>query len=345
MRSLVFALLAVALLPAAAGGALFPRQRIEADYRQALASWAAGDEHRALAGLTALGAEAKEGRALVRLDRAKRAVTRSIGRRHGMALLAMARFETRAYHHFVKSGRPELAYGARRLAAELAEQHAERGGAAARDAAVLLAALGGHLHLAAQETAAAELYQRSLAIDGRQPTALLGLAALREKRGDYAGVVALLSTTEPVPGGREGSLRLGVNLLRVRQRRQGEAELQALVHGAADWVRAVAVQELGRSLAARGEVAAAGALLAAAAATLPCDPALAVQAAMLGERSGAEVPLDLASLADCADAGVSPRARYARPPAGELQASTKRVDELEPGWREALRRALGSRGE
>jgi hypothetical protein len=143
-----------------------------------------------------------------------------------------------------------------------------------------------------------------------------------------------------VPGGREGRLRLAVNLLRIGRHREGEAELRALAAEGGDWVRSVAVQELGRALAARGEHAQAGAMLAAATAALPCDPSLAAQAALAAERSGADLPFDLASLATCAEAGISPRARYARPPTTELRALGERLEDLDAGWREALRRAL-----
>jgi hypothetical protein len=329
------------LLPAAGGAALFPRQRLEAAYRHVLARWAAGDESGALASLERLAAGATGDRSGLRFDRARRDVARGLGRRQCAALPALVWFESRAYHHLVAARRPELAFRSRLLASELAERHAQRGGPARREeAAGLLASLAGHLHLAAQEAAAVDLYQRALAIEGRQPAALLGLAALREKRGDYAAAVALLQGVEPMPGGREGRLRRAVNLRRVGRDREGEAELRSLAGAGADWVRAVAAQELGRALGARGEVTAAAGLLASAAAALPCDPSLAVQAALFAERSGAEIPLDLAGLTDCAEAAVSPRARYARPPTSELGVLRGRLEALEPAWREALRRAL-----
>jgi hypothetical protein len=341
LRSLVSLLALLALLPAAGGAALFPRQRLEAEYRHVLTRWATGDEDGALAALERLAAGATGDRSSVRLERARRDVARGLGRREAAAVPAVVWFETRAYHHLVTARRPELAVRSRLLASELAERYAQRGGAASREvAAGLLASLAGHLHLAAQEASAVDLYQRALAIEGRQPAALLGLAALREKRGDYASAVALLDRVKPVPGGREGRLRRAVNLLRVGRDGEGEAELRSLAGDGADWIRAVAAQELGRALGARGEVTAAAVLLANAAAASPCDPSLAVQTALFAERSGADTPIDLAGLAECAEAAVSPRARYTRPPASELRVLRGRLGELEPAWREALRRAL-----
>ena len=345
MRSVVLALAAFLLAPAAGGAALFPRQRMEADYRTAVAAWARGEEQQALDALTTLSLEAHERRDLARLDRAKRAVARALGRREGGAWMALARLESRMYHQLVSAKRPELALGSRLLAADLAELAAERGGAALRGpAAALLASLGGQLHLAAQEGAAIDLYGRALLVEPNQGAALLGLAALREKRGDYATAVALLSSFTPTPGGREGALRLAINLLRVGRRAEAEAALRALAADGDDWVRSVAAQELAKALAARGDLAGASAVVQSAAAAIPCDPSLAMEVAWLAERSGAEGMLDLAGLADCADAATSSRARYARPPTGEMRALIEHLETLDAGWREDLRRAVGQTG-
>lgn len=342
MRSFALALAVLALAPAFSGASLFPRYRLEAGYRSALERWAAGDQTGAVEAVRQLGDRAEDEGALTPLERARRTVARQLGRSHPDALLSIARLETLVYQAQVGARNPELALASRLLAAELAEQHAQRAGAAGRvPAAMVLASLGAHLHLAVQEGAAADLYQRALAIDPRQAAARLGLAALREKRGEYAAAVGLLAGVEPTPGGREGSLRLGVNLLRVGRRQEGEAELRALSGAGEDWVRSVAAQELARQLAGRGDGAGASELLAAAAAALPCDPSLPLQAALLAERRGDPLPLDLASLADCAETAISPRARYARAPAAEVRPLRQRLDALDPGWREALRRALG----
>ena len=342
MTRLAVVLAALALAPAASGAALFPRQRMEAEYRQAAALWANEEEDAALAVLARLATQAQEGRPQATLERAKRAVARALGNRHPAALMSLARMETRAYHQEVTAKRPTVALSARRLAADLAGQHAARGGGRAASAA-LLGTLGGHLHLAAQEAAAEELYERALALEPRQHASLLGLAALREKRGHYAEAVRLLGAVTPPPGGREGRLRLAVNLLRIGRRDDGEAMLRALAAEGADWVRSVAAQELAKALVARGELAGARELVSAAALAVPCDPSLAVQATLLAERAGAASPLDLASLAECAEASIAPRARYTRPPTAEVRALLEWLQTLEAGWRESLRQALGQR--
>ena len=87
---------AIAAAPAASGAALFPRQRMEAEYRQAAALWANEEEDAALAVLARLATQAQEGRPQATLERAKRAVARALGNRHPAALMSLARMETRA---------------------------------------------------------------------------------------------------------------------------------------------------------------------------------------------------------------------------------------------------------
>jgi hypothetical protein len=346
MRNWVVAFAALALAAADAGAALFPRQRVEGEYRQALARWAAGDDDGALAAVAALARQAKADDTTGRLARARRSVARSLGRREPQALLAIARLETRAYQAAVTARQPEAALASRLLAAELAEQHAERRDRDGRTAAAaLLASLGGHLHQASQEVAAADLSQRALAIDGSQGAALLGLAALRERRGEYGAAVELLTVVEVPPGGREGRLRLALNRVRLGDHREGEEELAALAREGNDWVRSVAAQELARLLAARGDLGSAGALLAAASDALPCDPSLPIQAAFVAERAGSDLPLDLGGLSDCAEAEISPRGRYSRAPEAELRPLRERLAAAEGEWRAGLRRALGRAAE
>jgi hypothetical protein len=341
MRTFAFVLAVLVLAPAAARGALFPGQRLEADYRAALTSWARGDDDGAIAAVAGLAIRAEEQGQTARFEKARRAVARQLGRRQPDAYLAISRFETLVYQAQVGARQPHLALASRLLAAEVAEEHGDGGGAARSEAAAMvLGSLAAHLHLAAQEGAASDLYQRALALDPRQAAARLGLSALREKRGEYSAVVDLLSGLPEVPGGREGRLRLAINLLRVGRRVEGEAELVALSGEGTDWVRSVAAQELARLLVDRGQTDAAAAVLAAAAAALPCDSSLPVQAALLAERSGSDLPLDLASISDCGEASIAPRARYARAPGGEVRALRQRLEAAEGGWRTALGMAL-----
>jgi tetratricopeptide (TPR) repeat protein len=358
--SLLLLVVPAALLVAApAAAALGEQGKLEAAYRQALAAWAAGDEEGALASLQRFdqGSLASP-REATRRERAKLGLARTLGRRDPSTVLAAAALEGRAYDAYVTRRQP-LAVAARRMVAALVDLHVElvgsaRGPRAAGgrprgalevtvDAAVL-SSLAGELAARAQQTAAADLYGRALALVPRQSAALLGIAAMHEQRGEYARAAELLLTlVEAQPAAREARLRLGVNLIRLGKDRAGEAELRPLTREGADWIRSLAAQELARLLASRGDLAGASAVLAEATAVLPCDPSLPVQAALLGERAGAAVPLDLSTLDSCGEASESARARYTHAPSGELVALRSTVAAAEPQWRQALARALDGR--
>ena len=353
MRRLVaLALLLAAVLGGPAHAAIREQAKLEAAYRQVLATWASGDEQGALAQLLRLDQAAVAGsRAAAQLERAKLAVGRAIARRKPSALLAAVALEQRAYLDY-SSRRPSLAAEARRTAAALVQAHAaaDRSPAAVALDAAMLASLAGELAARAQQSAAADLYGRALALSPRQPAALLGLAAIHELHGRYALAADLLRlAVDKRPQAREARLRLAINQLRLAQRDPArrdaaERELRALAGNGLDWVRSLAAQELARMLLARGDVAGAGAVLDAAAAVLPCDPSLPVQAALVAERAGNARPLDLSTQGACGEAAESARARYTHPPSSELVPLRETLAAAEPEWRRALGTALGVSG-
>ena len=341
LRCVPLALL-LAALAAPAEAAVREQARIESAYRQALASWAVGDETGALVQLQRLdGAAAPGSRGAAVLERAKLAVGKSLGRRDPAALLAAASMQQRAYVNYA-TRRPTLAAEARRTAAALVQAHIslDRTAAARELDAALMSSLAGELAARAQQSAAADFYGRALALAPRQAAALLGLAAIHEVHGRYAAAADLLAIAAEQPGAREARLRLALNQLRLGRRDAGERELRALAADGVDWVRSLAAQELSRLLLARGDVAGAGAVLDAAAAVLPCDPTLPVQAALVAERAGVPRPLDLATLGACGEAAESARGRYTHPPTSELVPLRERLAQVEPGWRRALEGAL-----
>jgi hypothetical protein len=346
MRKLVLLGVAAALaLPGPAWPARSPD-----DLRAALAAWAAGDEAEALAILRTVDEQAA-GRGATGLRRSKLMLARGLARQSPLAVLAFARLEERAYLVYAAERRSALTVASRALMPELLSLAAstrprlflnERSRPLApAQAAMVLTSFGGHLHRAHQEAGAAVIYHHALQLD-RQPAALLGLAALHEQRGEYAPAAELFGELVRLDGNhREGRLRYALNLERIDRAGQAEALLRELATTGTDWVRSLAAQELARLLAGRGEGGEAHRLLVAAVDALPCDPVLPVQAALVGERHGVALPLDLATLADCGEAGESARARYARPPASDLQALRQRLAAADGEWRDALRRALG----
>ena len=339
-RSLTCALLLALAVAVPAHAAFREQAKLEAAYRRALGAWAAGQDEDALAQLQRLDQEGEPGR----LERAKLAVGRAVGRRTPAALLAAAALEERAYLVYA-SRRPTMAAEARRTAAALVELHAslDRAPAARTADAAMLASLAGNAAARSQQSAAEELYTRVLALVPRQPAAVLGLAAIHELHARYADAVELLApVVAEHPEAREARLRLAVNELRLGRRERAEADLRVLANGGVDWVRSLAAQELARLLSARGDLAGAATVLDAAAAVLPCDPSLPVQAALVAERAGSATPLDLSTLGACGEAAESARARYTHAPSSELVPLRQSIIAAgEPAWRQALAGVLG----
>jgi len=340
MRRFLTCALLLALAAAVPAGAAFREQsKLEAAYRRALGAWAAGQDEDALAQLQRLDQDGEVGR----LERAKLAVGKAFGRRNPAALLAAAALEERAYLVYA-SRRPTMAAEARHTAAALVELHAslDRAPAARTADAAMLASLAGSAAAGSQQSAAEDLYNRVLALVPRQPAALLGLAAIHELHAQYAEAAELLAPlVVEHPDAREARLRLAVNELRLGRRERAETNLRKLAGDGVDWVRSLAAQELAKVLAARGDFAGAGATIDAAAAVLPCDPSLPVQAALVAERAGGATPLDLSTLGACGEAAESARARYTHAPSSELVPLRRDIAAGEREWRQALAGVLG----
>ena len=332
----VAALLCLGARPARPG-----RSQIEAELRQALVSWAAGEEREALAAHRRANELAAGSGQLGLLRSVKESTARTL-RRQPDALVAYLRLEERAYTIYAAERLPGLAGPIRQQLPALIQQGAGKRASAAerRLAAELLASFGGALHEAGQDGAAAQVFTLARLYDPGQHVAAVGLAALHEKRGEYEAAAAhLRQIARAVPADREARLRLALVLARTGRLGEAEGQLRLLAGNGDDWVRSLAAQELARLASARGELRASLALLDSASAALPCDSALQVQAAYLAERAGLARPLDLGTLADCGEAVESARARYTRPPAGALARLRQDLAAREPAWREALGRA------
>lgn len=333
---------AAALLCLAARPAGPSRGQLETLLRQSLAEWAAGDESAALASLRradelAVGAGRSELLAAV-----KQSTARGL-RRHPGALAAFLRLEERAYMAYAADRLPGLAGQVRQQLPALIQSAAGRRASPAERALVgeLLASFGGALQGAGQDAAAAESYNLALLHDAGGTAAVAGLAAILEKRGEYAAALERLwQLVAADPTDREARLRVAMMLVRTGQPGEAELQLRPLAVDGDDWVRSLAAQELARLLAGRGELRGALTILEAATVALPCDSALQVQATYMAERTGGGRPLDLGTLAHCGEAGESARARYTRPPTAHLGRLRQRLAAREPAWREALGRAL-----
>ena len=182
----------------------------------------------------------------------------------------------------------------------------------------VLADTGVVLDQTARLQSARRMYESALELDDENPIALLNLAYLLERRGDYRGAVQLLRRLLDVdPRSSEGSLRLALSLRRLgQQRAEQEAILQRLIRESpAEWLLAIAYEELGDLLTAGERFEEARQLLENGISRLPSQQRLYVQLAYVLDRSGRK--RDALEVVDRipADLGrVSPRHLYTHRP-------------------------------
>lgn len=187
------------------------------------------------------------------------------------------------------------------------------------------------------------------------PTARVWLAFVEEIEGRPRRVVRRLERLlEDARGDPEVRLRLALNLLRVGREEEGELHLRSLVDEPPDvwndpsrsssgWVRIVAIEELGRLLAGRGEREAAATLLRHELEMRPGEQGLATLLASLQPRWSASVSILRGMLAHrTGDRGPSPRWRYEQGPIDRLSGMPERLEREWRASRPAFDRALTS---
>lgn len=321
VRLLVLGALGVSLL--GARDSSYSKRRFVGEYHEILQQFATGDIDGALERYVLLETRTSRGaddRRYQSMQSAKQKLHRKIRRADVETLPPLTLFQERAYLAYLERHDSRLAVFARVLAMELAGRYAVAAETEPQRslATGMLASLGGYAQDAMQETAASRLYVRALELDPDHGPALLGLAALNEKRGEY--VVATGHLRRLVAAGGEGlepRLRLAVNLSRVGPSDEAKDALSRLVAEAdEEWILSIAYQELARLLLREGSPLDARELLAQAVAELPCDPVLPIQLAYAGDRAGRAGDLDLVTaLASCPHRDEPPpRARYTHPP-------------------------------
>jgi hypothetical protein len=326
---LVLCLLALGPVAEAAG-----RGEARREYLEILSLWAQGSRDRAVDRLAAAlsDSEASGGRA--EIERVVGPTARRLVRNLGTgALLPVALLHEEVYERHAR-GQRSRASGALPLALELlsifeaeAKTPDERAVASA-----LLTSLAGRME-EAHLGASLELTRSALRADPSNRAALLAVAVAAERYGDPDAAVRSLEVLLRVdPDHREARLRLSLNLMRLGATDEGLEELRRLVSesGRADWIAAVARQELARHLLARDEVARAREILREISDRR--DSAGAVQTAFVDERAGGGEVEDLfTALSRAAATSEAPsRTLYLRAP-----------NDL----REELRRELLRRGE
>lgn len=222
-------------------------------YQSVLTLLSTGHREDALEALYAFETSAMEGREpqeIARLFDAEVEVVRPLGRRDIETLVPILALHHDAYPMYVERGRPFLAGHASRIAASFADLYAREGGSEGSRVlgARALATLGIYAQQRGVKLQAMGLMLHALEYDPDNEAALLGIAAIHERSGNYHRAAEhLLELLEARPQHREGRLRMAVNLRRLEDERQARGLLEELVsEGARDWVASLAYEELGR---------------------------------------------------------------------------------------------------
>lgn len=222
-------------------------------YRSVLTMLATGRSSDAMEALYAFETSFMEGREYKEIDQlfeAEVEVIRTLGRRDIESLVPVLVLHHDAYPMYVERGQPFLAGHASRITASLADLYAREGGSAGSRVlgARALASLGIFAQQSGVKLQGLGLMLHALEFDPANEAALLGIATVHERSGNYhRAAERLLELLEVSPGHREGRLRMAVNLVRLGSPDQARRLLAELVsEPGGEWVATVAYQELAR---------------------------------------------------------------------------------------------------
>jgi len=273
-----------------------PSERIQEIYRRILKDWSGGETDRAPDELIELeAAVVVEGDLGTRktLLKAEQAVIHQVGAADIEVLVPIAVLHHEAYRRLLDRGwrgRATALMHTRNMARDLAVLYREQSGSegAALVSSRLLTSLGGLLLQSAQQLPAAEMFQEAVELDGRNTSALLGLAVIYEKNAQPESAVKYLRRAlETDAGNPEGRLRLALNLKRLKQVEEARNLLQGLVdESTPSWVTPLAYQELARLESDEEKAGAAEKVLRRALERFPDDARLTVQLAAVLDRKG-----------------------------------------------------------
>lgn len=336
------ATVALLLVPAAARAIEMKPEAVQERYRQVLSLLSQGEQEEALESLYALETEALgEYPGAFEIERFWRLKLRVI--RELLAggqleqLVPIIVFHHDAYNMYRDRGQPLLAAHSRTMSAELAEILAARSDSSAVDgfSAWVLTSLGNYLQESRSVSSSMEFFQRALAIEPENQSALLGMLSALEKNGRYeeASVYGERAIRAD-PQNHHARLRLA-NC----QRRSGaygalekaERNLQVLVErGPRDWIRSVAFQSLAELYFESERAAEGEALLRHAVEELPDDQPIRVMlAAYLDlDRRPKEARAVLAGVRPAAPEQDSPRFIYSKWPSDGIVEARRTMHEM-----------------
>ncbi len=193
--------------------------------------------------------EGREPKEVQRLYDAEVEVVKWVGVKDLEALVPMLALHHDAYRMYVDRGQPLLAGHSSRLAASLADLYAREGGSEGSRVlgARALASLGIYSQLVGVKLQGLGLMLHALDFDPNDAAALLGIATVHERSGNYhRAAERLLELLKVDPSNREGRLRMAVNLERLGSARDAQRLLESLLaEGKDDWETVVAYEELG----------------------------------------------------------------------------------------------------
>jgi tetratricopeptide (TPR) repeat protein len=301
----------------------------QTEYRQILDLYSNGEQDRAVRDLVELETgltESKTAASIKTLWRAKLHVVRDLLATGNDILVPVALFHEQAYLEYLRRKNSALATHSRIMAMELIEVYA-----ADTDqnpdlvlASNVFTSLAGHLQKYYRDSDATALYYQAIRLDPSNGTALLGVAAIHERHGDYRLAIKHLERLIALdPDCHEGRLRLGVNLSRAGRLDESADTLRPLLEAdQPTWIISVAYEEAARVEIDRGDLYGAYEMLLEAVDRFPHDTTLPIQLAYVADRAGTG-PDDL-DLAEALRRGNgqssrSPRYIYSQAPFGDLE--------------------------
>lgn len=240
-------------------------EHLAAAYRQALAKLGSGQRAAARSAILNMEAEVLTDGAIDSLQTAELRVAKELAESEVESLIPVMVLHDEIYMVYRQRNLFSLGSNARILIEKLAELYAEHGGSEGSRivAGRALASLGGRLQRANLPSSSRRLYQRALTHDPGNKAAALGLATSFERYSEYRQAVEVLENLVRIhPAYGEGLLRLAINLQRLGLLARTKDLLRRVIGSdSPDWVRALASQELARSLMVAGDLVEATELL------------------------------------------------------------------------------------
>lgn len=227
-------------------------------YRHALSQLGDGQQTAARSAILDMEAEVLTDGATEVLRAAELQVARELAETEVESLIPLIVLHDEIYLIYRQRNLFSLGSNARTVIEKLAELYAEQGGSEGSRivASRALTSLAGRLQKANLPSSSRRLYQRALDHDPGNKAASLGLATSYERYGDYRQAVNVLERLVQIhPSYGEGALRLAINLQRLGLVTRTRDLLRlAFEEKSPGWIRALASQELARSLLVSGEL-------------------------------------------------------------------------------------------